>query len=163
MTVNATSSLGSTTSNSLSGQAISQAGAASGTTNSAGNSVSQTGLNSLNENDFMQLLVTQLQNQDPLNPVDNTQMLAQLAQFSALEEMTQVAQTDAQVLSAVQSLGSEMSLLMAHSLIGASVTVQDASGNQVQGTVSSVTMNQGSPQIVVNGTSYPLTQVVGTS
>jgi len=145
----------------VNGLSSAQTAAQSGTTSSSSASASQTGMNSLNENDFMQLLVTQLQNQDPLNPVDNTQMLAQLAQFSALEEMTQVAQTDAQVLSAVQNLESEMSLLMAHSLIGASVTVQDASGNQVQGTVSSVTMNQGTPQIVVNGTSYPLTQVVG--
>ncbi|ACV58423.1 flagellar hook capping FlgD N-terminal domain-containing protein [Alicyclobacillus acidocaldarius] len=157
MAVNPTLSLSAP----VNGLSSAQTAAQSGTTSSSSASASQTGMNSLNENDFMQLLVTQLQNQDPLNPVDNTQMLAQLAQFSALEEMTQVAQTDAQVLSAVQNLESEMSLLMAHSLIGASVTVQDASGNQVQGTVSSVTMNQGTPQIVVNGTSYPLTQVVG--
>ncbi|WP_367307431.1 flagellar hook capping FlgD N-terminal domain-containing protein [Alicyclobacillus acidocaldarius] len=157
MAVNPISSL----STPVNGLSSAQTAAQSGTTSSSSASASQTGMNSLNENDFMQLLVTQLQNQDPLNPVDNTQMLAQLAQFSALEEMTQVAQTDVQVLNAVQNLESEMSLLMAHSLIGASVTVQDASGNQVQGTVSSVTMNQGTPQIVVNGTSYPLTQVVG--
>ncbi|SIS90557.1 flagellar hook capping FlgD N-terminal domain-containing protein [Alicyclobacillus vulcanalis] len=158
MTVSPTSSLGA----SVNGASVPQASSAS---SSAGGSAgaSQTGLNSLNENDFMQLLVTQLQNQDPMNPVDNTQMLAQLAQFSALEEMTQVAQTDAQVLGAVQGLESEMNLLLAHSLIGAKVTVQDQSGSQVQGTVSSVTMNQGSPQVVVNGTSYPLTQVVGMS
>ena len=160
MTVNATSSLALNNS-SLSAQATSPTGAASGATSGASSPTSPSGWNSLSENDFLQLLVTQLQNQDPLNPVDNTQMLAQLAQFSALEEMTQVAETDAQIQSAVQSLESEMSLLMAHSLIGASVTVQDASGNQVQGTVSSVTMSQGTPQVVVNGTSYPLTQVVG--
>ncbi|WP_062307953.1 flagellar hook capping FlgD N-terminal domain-containing protein [Alicyclobacillus sendaiensis] len=160
MTVNATSSLALNNS-SLSAQATSPTAAASGATSGSSSPTSPSGWNSLNENDFLQLLVTQLQNQDPLNPVDNTQMLAQLAQFSALEEMTQVAETDAQIQSAVQSLESEMSLLMAHSLIGASVTVQDANGNRVQGTVSSVTMSQGTPQVVVNGTSYPLTQVVG--
>ena len=40
--------------------------------------------NKLTEGDFMKLLTTQLANQDPTQPVDNTQMLAQLAQFSTL-------------------------------------------------------------------------------
>lgn len=42
---------------------------------------------------FMQLLVTQLQYQDPLNPMDNQQMMAQVAQFTALEQMKNVADT----------------------------------------------------------------------
>lgn len=45
--------------------------------------------NNLNEGDFMKLLTTQLANQDPTNPVDNTQMLAQLAQFSTLSAANQ--------------------------------------------------------------------------
>jgi flagellar basal-body rod modification protein FlgD len=44
----------------------------------------QSAYNKLTEGDFMKLLTTQLSNQDPTSPVDNTQMLAQLAQFSAL-------------------------------------------------------------------------------
>ncbi len=44
---------------------------------------------SLNEGDFLKLLTTQLANQDPTNPVDNTQMLAQLAQFSSLSAQNQ--------------------------------------------------------------------------
>jgi len=43
-----------------------------------------------NEQTFLQLLVTQLQNQDPTNPVDGTQFVAQLAQFSELEQMINV-------------------------------------------------------------------------
>lgn len=45
----------------------------------------------MNKDMFMQLLVTQLQYQDPLNPMDNQEMLAQMAQFSALEQMKNVA------------------------------------------------------------------------
>ena len=45
--------------------------------------------NSLNEGDFLKLLTSQLANQDPTNPVDNTQMLAQLAQFSSLSAQNQ--------------------------------------------------------------------------
>ncbi|MDF2612686.1 MAG: flagellar hook capping protein [Clostridia bacterium] len=47
----------------------------------------------LDKDAFMNLLVTQMKYQDPLNPMDNQQMMAQLAQFSALEQMSNVAQT----------------------------------------------------------------------
>jgi len=46
-----------------------------------------TGSSALGKDDFLKLLVTQLQNQDPLNPMDNTEFTAQLAQFSSLEEL----------------------------------------------------------------------------
>jgi len=47
----------------------------------------------LGENDFLKLLTTQLQQQDPTQPMSNTEMVAQLAQFSALEQMTNVNDT----------------------------------------------------------------------
>jgi len=59
----------------------------SSTTPSSSNSTasgSMSAYNKLTEGDFMTLLTTQLANQDPTNPVDDTQMLAQLAQFSTL-------------------------------------------------------------------------------
>jgi flagellar basal-body rod modification protein FlgD len=55
---------------------------ASSTNGGSANSMSA--YNNLTEGDFMTLLTTQLANQDPTNPVDDTQMLAQLAQFSTL-------------------------------------------------------------------------------
>jgi flagellar basal-body rod modification protein FlgD len=66
--------------------------------NSLGGSSSTTGSSSSNmlggtapsEQMFLQLLVAQLQNQDPLNPTDSTQFVSQLAQFSELEQMMQV-------------------------------------------------------------------------
>ncbi|MBI5683223.1 MAG: hypothetical protein HZC45_08720 [Deltaproteobacteria bacterium] len=48
------------------------------------------GKSSLAKDDFMKLLVTQLEHQDPLNPVENTEFIAQLAQFSTLEGITNV-------------------------------------------------------------------------
>jgi flagellar basal-body rod modification protein FlgD len=44
----------------------------------------------VDKNAFMQLLVSQMKNQDPLSPQDNTQFIAQLAQFSSLEQMQQL-------------------------------------------------------------------------
>lgn len=64
----------------------------------------------LDKNAFMQLLVTQLQYQDPLNPMDNQEMMAQMAQFTALEQMMNVSNT--------------VEKQLAHSLIGQFVEYQ---------------------------------------
>ena len=65
--------------------------AVSGTSSTGSNTTTSSlpsAYNNLNEGDFMKLLTTQLANQDPTAPVDNTQMLAQLAQFSTLAAAT---------------------------------------------------------------------------
>jgi len=65
--------------------------------------------------DYMQLLVTQLQNQNPLEPLDNNQMASQLAQLSQLEQLENMNGTFRQVLAAQE-------LLQAMELIGKEVT-----------------------------------------
>ena len=55
------------------------------------------GLPAANEQMFLQLLVTQLKNQDPTNPVDGTQFVAQLAQFSQLEQMINMNSSSQQI------------------------------------------------------------------
>jgi flagellar basal-body rod modification protein FlgD len=52
----------------------------------------------LGENAFLQLLVTQLQHQDPMQPQDDSQFLAQLAQFSSLEQLTQISNSIQQLV-----------------------------------------------------------------
>lgn len=54
------------------------------------------------KNEFLQLLVTQLQNQDPLNPMDNTEFLSQMAQFSSLEQLIHI-NTTLEKMSAAQT------------------------------------------------------------
>jgi flagellar basal-body rod modification protein FlgD len=54
-----------------------------------------------NEDTFLKLLVSQLQNQDPLNPADSTQFVGQLAQFSSLEQLMQINQSTTTLATAV--------------------------------------------------------------
>lgn len=51
----------------------------------------------MNQNDFLRLMTRQLQMQDPFNPVDNTQMVAQMAQFSSLAGINQTNVTLSQI------------------------------------------------------------------
>ena len=61
---------------------------------------------SLGKDAFLQLLVTQLRHQDPLSPDDNTQYIAQLAQFSSLEQMTQMVKGLGEVAKLVSKITS---------------------------------------------------------
>ena len=76
------SAMSSSTSKATSGTSATSPSSASGTAAKSGNTVDQA--------DFMQLLVAQLQNQDPLNPLDSANFSAQLAQFSSLQQLTEI-------------------------------------------------------------------------
>ena len=65
--------------------------------------------------DYMQLLITQLQNQNPLEPLDNNEMASQLAQFSQLQQLESMNESFAQVLATTE-------LTYANSLIGKEVS-----------------------------------------
>ncbi|MDQ0190554.1 flagellar hook capping protein [Alicyclobacillus cycloheptanicus] len=99
---------------------------------------------------FLQLMVAQMQYQDPLQPQDNSQFLAQLAQMSELETLTELTQT----MSSLQQL---TQLSDERQLLGTTVSVTASDGSTVTGTVSSIRMDQnGDPQLIVNGQGYPL-------
>lgn len=106
----------------------------------------------LDKNAFLQLMVTQMQYQDPLQPQDNSQFMAQLAQFTSLEQMTNVAQSTNQLLQMTQ-------ISFEHQLIGTNVTVTDSNNNPVTGTVDSIKFVNGDPQLVVGGNTYPLSSL----
>src|SRR5580692_11103163 len=100
----------------------------------------------LTQANFLQLLVTQMTSQDPLSPVSDTDMAAQMAQFSALQT--------------AQATDGDVQSLQANSLIGRTVTVTATSGAQTSGLVSAVQIQAGTPQVVVNGLNYPLSQIL---
>jgi flagellar basal-body rod modification protein FlgD len=100
---------------------------------------------------FLQLLTTQLSNQDPLNPMDDTQSVSQLAQFSALQASDNLE-------TSFSNFQSNFAVLQSSQLIGQTVTVNstDASGNSsaITGTVSAISVVNGVPQMTLtqNGT-----------
>jgi flagellar basal-body rod modification protein FlgD len=70
----------------------SQNAASSGNSTSSGSSTSSSPSTNVTENMFLQLLVAQLENQDPMNPADGTQFLGELAQFQQLEQSMNTGQ-----------------------------------------------------------------------
>ena len=108
----------------------------------------------LTQNNFLQLLVAQMENQDPLQPQSDTEMASQMAQFTSLTQAT--------------AMSSSLSMMQANSLIGSTVTIKLDSQNDVtSGVVQSVLVgaasSDGTPQIMVNGTAYDVSQVVGVT
>ncbi|MBI5491399.1 MAG: hypothetical protein HY893_00540 [Deltaproteobacteria bacterium] len=77
----------------------------------------------MGKDSFLKLLVTQLQNQDPLNPTDNTQFVAQLAQFSSLEGITNLN-------TSMDSVSKGMASLESYNSAGLVGRVVKAGGNQ---------------------------------
>ncbi len=86
----------------------------------AGNSA--LGSQNLGQNDFLKLLTAQMQNQDPFDPVDNTQMVAQMAQFSSLAGITEMSST----LKAIADKLGGSSMSDAVSYVGRAVLVEGA-------------------------------------
>jgi flagellar basal-body rod modification protein FlgD len=105
---------------------------------------------------FLNLMVAQLRYQDPMNPTDSGQFLAQNAQFTALEKMQDVADQTAALLSTQISFG-------AAGMVGKNVTYENADGTKASGLVGSVTYDATGPMLVVGDKSISLSQVSSIS
>ncbi|MFC4409213.1 flagellar hook assembly protein FlgD [Chungangia koreensis] len=77
----------------------------------------QTGNSVLGKDDFMKLLITQLQNQDPTNPMKDTEFIAQMAQFSSLEQMTNMGKAFEKFAEGQQ----QMQLIQYNSFVGKTI------------------------------------------
>jgi flagellar basal-body rod modification protein FlgD len=108
----------------------------------------------LDKTAFLKLLITQLRYQDPMSPMDDTQFVSQLAQFSSLEQMQEL--NSGFITYASSALASE-----AFALIGKTVEYADADlGTQVKGVVDKVTFQDGVPKLDIGSTTIDLTDVV---
>lgn len=111
----------------------------------------------LDRDAFLQLLVLQLQNQDPLSPVDNQQMIAQLAQFSALEQMTQLNKQFEVITGNIDQLN----FISASLLVGKEVTGVTPDGILIQGIVESVHLNGSIVMLTVDGQLMSMAGITG--
>lgn len=114
------------------------------------------GFGTLGVNDFLKLITVQLQNQDPLKPMDDTQFISQMASFTNLQQ-TQTLTADFEAYSQQASINS------ANGMLGGYVTVADAAFGSVTGQVTSVKVENGTPKLLINGVPYDLSAVQSVS
>jgi len=105
---------------------------------------------SLGKDDFLKILITQLSHQDPMAPMEDREFIAQMAQFSTLEQMTSMAKDFARLTAMIS--GSEAS-----SALGRNVELIEGE-RMIQGVVKAVTRGD-EPQVLVNGAFYNWDQV----
>ena len=102
----------------------------------------------LDQNDFLKLLVAQMTTQDPLNPKADTDFAAQMAQYTSLEQTKAMGQE-------IVGLRDQQALLQASTLLGRTVEIQSGT-TTVSGVVSAVHVAEGTPTVVVNGREFDL-------
>jgi flagellar basal-body rod modification protein FlgD len=129
----------------------------SGTTSSStSNSTATNSMQSLTVEDFTKMLVTEMQNQDPTQPMTNTDLMNQVSQIQSIEANQQLTST-------LQAVALGQSIASAGNLIGRNVSGLDAKGNKVSGTVSSVSISNGSAMLNIGSSSLSLNEVTQIS
>ncbi len=109
---------------------------------------------SLGKDDFLKLLVTQLKYQDPTKPMEDREFIAQMAQFSSLEQMTNM-RDGLDVLTQMQITTQAMGL------VGRTVDLRDPnSETPMSGKVDEIRFVGGEPRLVVDGKEYGLGDVL---
>jgi flagellar basal-body rod modification protein FlgD len=107
----------------------------------------------LGKDDFLKLLITQLSHQDPTQPLEDREFVAQMAQYSTLEQMTNMTGELSKVLGL-------LARSQAVALLGKTVEIAGADGQAgISGRVEAISGNQ-YPQLLVGGRYYDVTQVL---
>lgn len=106
----------------------------------------------LGSEDFMKLLAVQFQSQDPMKPMEDTAFIAQMAQFSALEQSNSL-------VTQMGLLRADQQNLSAGGMLGRTVTVVGDDGSPVSGQVDAVENSSSGPILVIGDAKYPLSAV----
>lgn len=106
----------------------------------------------LGQEDFLKILAVQFKSQDPMKPMEDTAFIAQMAQFSSLEQSSALVRD-------MTLLRADQQRMTANSYLGHRVTVEGPEG-LVAGEVSAIETGTGGPQLVVAGRPYPLSSVL---
>ena len=131
---------------------------ATGSTGSTGSGTSTINKSlDLKPTDFIKMMITQLQNQDPMEPAKNDQLLAQMSQIGQLQSATSLQQS-------LQGLVQQNQIGAAAGMICKTVQGLDDNDDPVTGTVTSVSVGKDSVDLELdNGTKLPLTRVTTIS
>ena len=139
----ATSSVGST-------------GSTSGTNADTTSSSANQGIAGLTPDNFLQMLITQLQNQDPMNPTDSNQILQQISEIRNI-------QSTSDLTTSLNSVALGQSLTTASSLIGKQVQGLAADGTKVSGPVDSVSVSNNAAELNIGSQTLSLSSVTAVS
>lgn len=123
------------------------------TGNFADQVLARTPKQTLGQEDFLKLITVQLAHQDPMKPMEDTAFIAQMAQFTSLEQTTQLNREFA-------ALRASSELSSAGGLIGRQVTVLDSDNLPVTGIVSAVDHTTSTPRLVIDDVLYPYASVL---
>ncbi len=126
---------------------------------STGNSTQSTGQNgfaALTSQDFLKMLITELKNQDPTQPVSNSELLQQLSQMQAL-------QSNVELKSTLDNFASNEQIASGASFLGKVVSGTDANSNQVSGVADQVFMQNGTLMIGIGSSAISVANVTGVS
>jgi len=116
------------------------------------------------ENEFLRILMTQMQNQTPLDPVDNGQCLQQMASFSNMQEQRELNQNMLELLNFQGLLAKLEGLSEGSALLGKQITYELASGEKRSGIAESVFVdNEGEVKVVVDGEEISAQQITGVA
>lgn len=111
--------------------------------------------NQLGQDQFLQLLVTQLRSQDPLDPIKDQEFIAQLAQLSTVDQIEQLNASFGDLLTLTQ-------LTQGTNLIGRSVTYQQDGATQ-EGTVAGFNLVNGRVNLLADGNSVLLDDIISVT
>ena len=99
-----------------------------------------TGLNSMSSSDFLNLMITQLQQQDPLNPSSSDQLMSQMSEIKQMQSSDTLNNTLGGLNTSLSGLSLQQSISAAGNLIGKQIKGTDPTGVAVSGTVNAVTV-----------------------
>ena len=105
--------------------------------------------NELGKDDFLQLLVTQLQHQDPLAPMEDKDFIAQMAQFTSLEQM--------------KNMNNAVQITQATSYIGKQVTWADSQGTEQTGIVTAIRIVNSEPKVMIGETAVEMKKIMSVT
>lgn len=112
----------------------------------------ETGISGLQAEDFMNMLITQLQYQDPTEPTGNEEILSQVSQLRDLQSATDLSET-------LQAMVTGSELSNAAGLIGQNIIGRNADGDIVEGVATSARLVDGEAVLKVNGEDVKLTDI----